>query len=104
MELDNWSCFLWDSAPTLKNTSAESQEFELLEKEKQILDLQNEKAILKSDISVLEAKTLSLGNSLKTKKAKIISLENSLHAEKAKFSDSVKTESTICAAKSMKKA
>ena len=89
------------------NLSAESQEFELLEKEKLILKLQDEKAISKSDISVLEAKTLSLGISLKTEKAKtlsleksllaenakIISLEKSLLAEKAKFSDSVKTES-----------
>ena len=56
---------------------------------------------------MLEAKTLSLGISLKTEKAKtlsleksllaekakIISLEKSLLAEKAKFSDSVKTDS-----------
>ena len=89
------------------NLSAESREFELLEKEKLILKLQDEKAISKSDISVLEAKTLSLGISLKTEKAKtlsleksllaenakIISLEKSLLAEKAKFSDSVKIES-----------
>ena len=67
------------------NLSAESREFELLEMEKQILNLQNEKAISKSDISVLEAKTLSLGISLKTEKAKIISLEKSLSAEKAKI-------------------
>jgi hypothetical protein len=89
------------------NLSAKSQEFELLEKEKQIINLQNEKAISKSDISVLEAKTLSLGISLKTEKAKtlsleksllaekakIISLEKSLLAEKAKISDSVNTDS-----------
>jgi hypothetical protein len=80
---------------------------ELLEKEKQILNLQNEKAISMSDISVLEAKTLSLDISLKSEKtktlsleksllaekAKVISLEKSLLAETAKFSDSVKTES-----------
>ena len=73
----------------------------------------NEKAISTSNISVLKAKTLSLGISLETEKTKTLSLEKSLLAEKAKiislekfllaetakFSDSVRPNPTICAAK-----